>query len=194
MLQELIDTYEELKKYVFIISRGPKNKIVFRFKNENFYHLVELHKTNINMFIPDFIKTKDKKYKYIKKNVKKFDNILENQINQKDLLEFRVSTFKNILDLLKENKNTTLYDLRYVPDRSMYDGDFGLLKIYEDINCLLGLKKEEEIERTIYCAPQSWMASNRVNKLVEFKRPIYMDKIITFKAEEYKDDSNVLYV
>ena len=49
MLQNLIDTFEELKKYVFIIDRGSKGNIVIKFNNDNFYHLIGLHKTNIDI-------------------------------------------------------------------------------------------------------------------------------------------------
>ena len=45
MLKEAIDTFEELKKYVFIINRGNKPSIIIKFENENFYHLIGLHKT-----------------------------------------------------------------------------------------------------------------------------------------------------
>ena len=177
MLQELIDTFEELKKYVFIINRGSKPSIVIKFNNDNFYHLVGLHKTNIDMFFPTYIKSKDKKYKYIKKNVGKFNNILINQIKEKNSLEFRIKTFSKILDLLKGNNNTLLYNLKEKVPGSMYNGDYGLLKIYEHINCLLGLKLENEKDNVIICAPQSWMASNRVNKLIESRKPIYMENI-----------------
>lgn len=71
ILQELIDTFEELKKYVFLVDRGTKGLIAIRFNNNNFFHLVGLHKINIDMFIPQFIKTQDKKYKYIKKKCQK---------------------------------------------------------------------------------------------------------------------------
>lgn len=96
LLQELIDTFEELKKYLFIINRGNKPIIIIKFNNDNFYHLVGLHKTNLNLFFPTSIKSKAKKYKYMKSHIKKFNNILLNQIKEKDLLALRVTTFKNI--------------------------------------------------------------------------------------------------
>ena len=193
MLQDLIDTFEELKKYVFLIDRGTNCMIVIKFNNDNFYHLVGLHKTNINMFFPQYIKTQDKKYKYIKKNIKKFDNILKNQIKDKDSLELRILTFCKIKDLLTNNNNTILYSLKEKVAGSLYNGDYGLMKIYEDdIYCLLGLKEENTNENIINCAPQSWMASNRVNKLVEYKRPIYMDKIIMIPVELYNQNGNLL--
>lgn len=176
LLQELIDTYEELKKYVFIINRGSKTPIVVKFKNENFFHLVGLHKCNFDMFIPHYIKSKDKKYKYIKKNIKKFNNILTSEISSQVLLEYRVTTFHLILDLLK-SENTTLYNLQQNVVGSVYHGDFGLLKIYEKINCLLGLVINDDDKNNITCAPQSWMASVRINNLIEFKKPIYMENI-----------------
>lgn len=69
MLYNLISTYEELKKYTFIIDRGVKGILVFNFSNDNFFHLVGLQHLNVTMFIPNYIKTKDKQYKYIKKNL-----------------------------------------------------------------------------------------------------------------------------
>lgn len=61
ILQELIDTYEELKKYVYIIKRGNNTSIILKFNDSNFFHLVGLHKTHLNMFIPEYISSKAKK-------------------------------------------------------------------------------------------------------------------------------------
>lgn len=195
MLQELIDTFEELKKYVFIIDRGNNNMIVLRFNNDNFYHLVGLHKTNINMFFPEYLKTQDKKYKYLKKNVTRFDNILKNQIKDKNLLELRIKTFTRIIDLLNSNNNTILYNLKEKVPGSLYNGDYGLMKVFEDnISCLLGLKRELENDNIIYCAPQSWMASNRINRLVENKRPIYMNKIVAIPSYLYNQNENLVTI
>lgn len=192
LLEELIDTFEEVKKYVFIINRGDKKAIVIRFDNEHFFHLVGLHKTNINMFFPSYIKTQAKKYKFMKNNIQKYNNIIENQIKEKNTLELRIKTFRYILDLLKSNNNTILYNLKNPPVGSRYDGDYGLLKIYEQINCLFGLKQENENNNIIHCAPQSWMASNRVNQLVEFKKPIYMRNITTIPKEYYNINTDVI--
>lgn len=52
MLDKIIDTCEELKKYVFIIDRKDKGNIIIKFRNEYFYHLIGLQYTNIDMFIP----------------------------------------------------------------------------------------------------------------------------------------------
>ncbi len=192
MLKELIDTFEELKKYVFVIDRGSMGRIIIKFNNNNFYHLVGFHKTNINMFIPDKIKSMDKKYKYIKKNINKFDNILKNQIVEKDLLELRIKTFPKIIDLLNGN-NTSLFNLKQKIPGSMYNGDYGLLKIYEyDINCLLGLKCENSYKSDLKCAPQSWMASNRFNRLVEGKRAIYLNTIFKIPIELYNEESDLI--
>ena len=46
MLKEVIKTFEELKKYVFIINRDDKESIVIKFENSNFYHLLDLHKNH----------------------------------------------------------------------------------------------------------------------------------------------------
>lgn len=188
MLQKLIDTFEELKKYIFIIDRGYKEKIVIKFNNDNFYHLVGLHKTNIHLFFPNYIKSMDKRYKYMKKNVKKFNNILLNQISEKDSLELRIKTFPYILELLKGIDNPILYDLKQKIPGSMYNGDFGLMKIYEHIYCLFGLKNENIINNVINCAPQSWMASNRVNRLIEGRKPIYMERIYVVPLTLYNDE------
>ena len=188
MLQNLIHTFEELKKYIFIIDRGNKEKIIIKFRDEHFYHLVGLHKIHFDNFLPSYIKTKDKQYKYIKKHIDKYNNILQNQILEKDTLQYRIKTFSNILDLLKGN-NTILYNLKEKVLGSMYDGDYGLLKVYEDIYCLLGLKEFDKQKNEIYCAPQSWMANNRENYLTKFKIPIYMNTIISILVEEYKKHS-----
>ncbi len=184
MLDELIETFEELKKSVFIIDRGTQGIITIRFENKHFYHLVGLHKTNINMFFPDYLKTKDKIYKYLKKNSKKFNKILENQIQDKDSVELRIKSFHKIIELLNDSDGLTLYSLKQKVAGSMYDGDYGLLRIYEDLYCLFGLKQEDinEEKNIVYCVPQSWMASRRVNKLIEAKMPIYMNKITKLPA------------
>ncbi len=183
MLQKLIATFEELKKYIFIVDRGTKGQIIVKFRDEHFYHLIGLHKINFDYFIPSYIKTRDKQYKYIKKHVEKYNNILENQTIKKDVLLYRINTFSNLLDLLKSN-NTILYNLKEKVPGSMYDGDYGLLKIYEEMYCLLGLKETDQIDGKIYCVPQSWMANNRENNLTKYKIPLYMNKIIVMPVEQ----------
>lgn len=191
MVETLIDTFEELKKYTFVISRKDKGCIFVKFQNNNFYHLVGLHKIkNFDSYFPTHIKSKDKRYKYIKKNKDKFNNILENQLKEKNLLTLRVTTFPKILDLLKGH-NTSLYNLKPKILGSLYDGDYGLVKIYEnDICCLLGLKIDEKDDNIIKCSPNSWMASNRINKLVEFKKPIYMENISSVTIPIYDINEN----
>ena len=194
MLEELINTFEELKKYVYIIDRGKNGLLIIKFDNKNFYHLVGLHKTNIDMFIPSYIKTQDKKYKYIKKNITKFNNILENQIKEKDLLILRINTFARIKELLNNSANTMLHNLRdRKAEGSLYNGDYGLVKVFEDnISCLLGLKQESANNNIVNCAPQSWMASERINRIIEYKRPIYMKSIVAYPANLYNQDGYLI--
>lgn len=188
MVENLINTFEELKKFVFLINRGNQGFIAIRFHNDNFYHLVGLHKINFDSFFPTHIKSKDKRYKYIKKNPRKFNNILENQLKEKNLLKLRINTFNNILDLLK-GYNTSLYNLKPQIQGSLYDGDYGLMKTYEkDICCLLGLKIENVNNKITKCIPQSWMASNRINRLVEFKKPTYMEAIYIIPVDTYNEE------
>lgn len=186
MLQKAISAFEELKKYVFIIERGDNKKITLKFTNGNFYHLMGFQHTNINLFIPREITSKAAKFKYIKKNVGKFENILESEMKENERLKWRVATFCNILDLLDSEK-TVLYNLNQKTRGSLYDGDFGLMKLYETICCLLGLKIDVENEDALYCAPQSWMASTRINILIEHKRPIYMKTIFKIPIETYSE-------
>ena len=193
MLQDLIDTFEELKKYVFIIDRGNSNMLVVKFNNANFYHLAGLHKTKIDTFFPTYLKTQDKKYKYLKKNVKKFNNILENQIKEKNLLELRIKTFSRIKEILNSDNNTILSNLKIRTPGSLYNGDYGLMKLFEDnICCLLGLKEESSNNNIINCAPQSWMASSRINRLIEYKRPIYLNKIIAIPTYLYNQNETLI--
>ncbi len=192
MLQKLINTFEELKKYIFIIDRGQKGRIIIKFRDENFYHLVGLHKIHFDTFLPSYIKTKEKQYKHIKKNIEKYDNILRNQIVKKDTLKYRIEWFPKLLDLLKD-ESTTLYNLKEKVPGSMYDGDYGLLKIYEIMYCLLGLKELNSNNDKIYCAPQSFMVNNRENSLTKYKVPLYMNEIIFVPADEY-DIENEIYV
>lgn len=188
MINSSIETFEELKKYVFMIDRKDKGFIFIQFHNDNFYHLIGLHKIkNMDNYFPTHIKSKDKRYKYIKKNLTKFNNILENQTKEKDLLKLRITTFINIIDLLK-GQNTSLYNLKPQLPNSLYDGDYGLMKMYEnDICCLLGLKIENIIDNKFNCTPNSWMASNRINKLVEFKRPIYIKSISAIPIDVFNE-------
>ena len=190
MLKELIDTYEELKKYVFIINRGTKKPIIIKFNDDNFYHLVGLHKININLFFPKYIKSKAKKYKYLKKNINKFNNIIINQLQEKETLSLRMHTFKYIIDLLKNTQNTILYDLHQTPKGSMYKGDYGLLKVYQDFNCLLGLITESETESLIFCLSQSWMASYKSNRLIENKRAQYIQNISIVPMDMFNKKEN----
>ena len=190
MLQELINTFEEVKKYTYIIDRGNLEPIIIRFKNEHFYHLIGLHKINIDMFFPKQMHSKSKRYKHIKKNITKYENIINNQIKGKYLLELRIKTFHHILNMLNEVNSTTLYNLKEKVPGSVYKGDYGLLNIIENIYCLLGLKCDNTTINSSIYAPQSWMASNRANKLIYGKPPIYFKKIIAIPTSLYNDDTN----
>lgn len=192
-LQDLINTFEEVKKNVYLITRGDKTPILIQFNDDNFFHLVGLHKTNINLFMPKGIKSKTKMYKYLKGHIDKFNNILLSEVNDNELLNNRITTFHNILDLLN-GERTSLYDLCKRTDGSMYDGDFGILKIYEDINCLLGLKISTIEDNIIKCAPQSWMSSNKVNYLIKFKKPIYMEKIAVIPLSFYNKPKELVSI
>lgn len=189
-LNKIIETFEQLKKYVFIIEIGQDKKIILKFTNDNFYHLLGLHKMNLEQFFPKHIISKDKRYKYIKKNPDKFQNVIQNQFKRKDLLELRVKTFINILDLLKGEK-TSLYNFKIqgkLNSYSNYDGDFALTKTYQyDIFCLLGLKVDTTYNKYLSCIPNSWMASHRINKLVEFRKASYTDKITAVPIELFND-------
>ena len=193
LLEELINTYEKVKRNIYIIKRGNKAPIIVKFKDDNFFHLVGLHKTNMDMFIPHYITSKSKKYKYIKKYVKKFNNILISEMKENNTLQYRITSFHNIIDML-ENDNTSLYDLKYKVPGSVYDGDFGLMKIYENISCLSGLKTVEQENVSIVCAPQSWMASTKTIHLIEYKKPIYMEEITRVPIELYNEKDNLISV
>ena len=185
MLNDAIKTFEELKKFIFIIDRGTKENIVIKFENENFYHLIGLHKIRIDNFLPNKIMSKDKIYKYLKANVDKYENILEDLIKEQKRLELRITSFPYILELL-ENNSTILYNLNNErPNGSLYKGDYGLFNLFEDICCLFGLKENNKIDNIIYCAPQSWMPDNRKNNLIKYKQPIYMKKIIKIPIKLY---------
>ena len=60
-------------------------------------------------------------------------------------------------------------------------------KNYENICCLLGLKKYNMSNNIINCIPNSWMASRRINKLIEYKRPIHMENITANLESNYKE-------
>ncbi len=193
MLQELINTFEALKKYVYIIDRGSYSPIIIKFKDEHFYHLIGLHKTNIDMFFPTKMHSKDKRYKHIKKNIEKYEHIILNQTKDRNSLELRLTTFHQILNLLSGEYNTNLYNLSTKVPGSMYSGDYGLLAILENIYCLLGLRHDANCDGPIY-VPQSWMASKRVNKLTAGKPPMYFKKIIAIPTSIYSSDYNGLGV
>ena len=187
MLQEIITTFEELKKYNYLINIGKKGFINLRFQNEQFFHLLGLHKINLDIYFPLKCISKEKKYKYIKSHVEKFEKILHDKTKDNSLLKQRINTFKYIPDVLNGNE-TLLYNLQEKTNpMSLYNGDYGLLKVYLIKNannnkyntyCLLGLKVKLK-ENNIYdCVPQSWMASKRPNNLVSFRRPIYVIEYI----------------
>lgn len=75
MLQEIIDTYEYLKKYIFIIE-SEKTPIILSFQNEHFFHLLGLHKLNLDIYFPKKITNKANQYKYIKKMLKNLKMLL----------------------------------------------------------------------------------------------------------------------
>ena len=122
---------------------------------------------------------KRKKYKYIKSHIEKFEKILTDKIKDNSLLKQRINTFKYIPDILNGNK-TLLYNLHEKTNpMSLYNGDYGLLKVYTIKNtnnnkynsyCLLGLKVKIKENNIYNCVPQSWMASKRPNNLVSFRR------------------------
>ena len=193
LLQDLINTFEKLKTNVYIIDRGDKGTIIIRFKDNNFFHLVGLHKTNLNLFIPDYITSKAKIYKYIKKNVTKFNNILLSEIKDNETLQSRMYNFHKALDLLK-GKNVKLYNLHDNIPGSLYKGDYGLLKIYSGTSCLLGLVIAINNNPILTCAPQSWMVSKKNNYLIENKRAIYKENMIMIPVEKYDEINNLISV
>lgn len=202
MIQELVDTFEELKKYDYLIDMGDKGFIIIKFKNEHFYHLAGFHKLNLDIYFPQKCISKDKKYKYIKSHTEKFENILKNQIKENQLLKQRITTFKYIPSIFDE-KHTILYNLREKNNpMSLYDGDFGLMRVFqiesnannmEDIYCLLGLKNRGLLETTYNCVPQSWMADRRPNSLVQYKKPLYIKMLakLPLKITQHSENEDI---
>ena len=189
MLKDALETYEELKKYIFIINIGNDKNIILRFKNENFYHLLGLHKIKIDNFFPNKIMNKDRIYKHLKANVDKYEKILENLIKEEKRILLRISSFHYILDVLKKD-GTTLYKLtNNISNGSLYKGDYGLFKSFDEVSCLFGLIIENIENNIINCNPQSWMPSNRKNKIIEFKRPMFMKEITKIPVKVYNDMS-----
>ena len=194
ILQSLINTYEEIKKNVYLIRRGDKPPILIKFNDANFFHLVGLHKTNIILFMPNGItKSKAKIYKYLKSHTSKFNNILLSEANDNELLQNRINTFHKISELLKGN-NVSLYNLQSRVNGSVYNGDYGILKIYQDIKCFLGLKLSKQENNIIECVPQSWMSHNKVIYLIKFKKPIYMEDIIVIPLDIYNKQNELTLV
>lgn len=104
----------------------------------------------------------------------------------------RVCTFPYIVNLLCNNHtrdDIKLYNLKEKKEFSLFDGDYGLQKIYNEFYCLLGLKSTEvdKITNITQCVPQSWMASERPNKLVKNKRPMYIKSISRIPRELFND-------
>lgn len=193
ILQDLINTFEKLKQNIYLIERGDTPSLLIKFDDSNFFHLVGLHKTNIDLFMPAGIKSKAKKYKYLKGHLKRFNKILLSEIEDNELLEYRVKTFNNILDLL-DGEKISLYDLSKKIPGSIYKGNFGILKIYQNIYCLLALIINTQESNIIKCAPQSWMASNRINYLIRTRKQIYIEKITKIPIELYNEKDNLISV
>lgn len=53
----------------------------------------------------------------------------------------------------------------------------------KSIYCILGLKNQKSVSKNFLCAPQSWMASDRPNSLIEYKKPLYISAIIAIPTE-----------
>ncbi len=88
-----------------------------------------------------------------------------------------MQTFNNIIDLLNGEK-TNLYDIRGKNDGSLIKGDFGLLKIYEEIYCFLGLKKiDSPTNEDLVCTPITWLTDRKAYKRVTNKKPLYISHI-----------------
>lgn len=189
MLKEIFNTYEILNKQIFIVNGFNNLTLIIKFNNNNFYHLVGFHKTNIGLFIPYYIKSQEKKYKYIKNNLDRFENILKNQIAEKDSLYFRINYFSYILKLLG-NENIKLYNLKIKVYGSLYKGDYGLYKKIGNLNCLLCLKEYKKINNYIFCIPQSWMVSIKPNNLIENKKCFVVYNIQTISKDYEKNYIN----
>ncbi len=197
MVQELIETFEKLKQYSYFIDMGKDGLMLIEFKNENFYHLAGLHKINLSVYFPKNCISKDKQYKYIKSHADKFEKVLRNKMNENNLLKQRINTFKYIPDIFDEY-GVILYSLHDKKNpMSLYNGDFGLMKIYQQtfcdndikqIYCLLGLKNHVASEKRYACVPQSWMADTRPNSLVQYRKPLYIKSISKLPANTPFDD------
>lgn len=183
MLKELIEAFEEIKKYYVIIDRGTLNNIIIKFKDENFFHLVGLHKTKLGMFIPIQFKSKSKQYKYVKSHIDKYEAIFQNQLKEYSSIKLRASTLKDIKNIF-DNDSSLLYNLKIKTKGSQYNGDYGILKIQNKMYYLLGLKENDIQNNIIYCAPQSWMVSRSINKIVYGRNPIYKKDILLLSKEE----------
>lgn len=184
MLNDLINFFEDIKQYYIIINRGTKDTIVIKFKDENFFHLVGLHKTQFGRFIPEQIKGRTRQYKYIKAHIDKYEPIFKNQVQEYSSIKLRVSTFNKIKDMF-DNNNTALYNLKVRTLDSMYNGDYGLQRIMDKMYHLLGLKEDVIENNIIYCAPQSWMVSRSINKIIYGRNSIYKKDILLLNKEEY---------
>ena len=186
MLKKLIDIYEEIKENVYIIDRGTLEPIIIKFSSENFYHLIGLHKLNIDMFFPRNMKSKDKRYKHMKKNTEKYENIIKNQIKGKHTLELRINTFPNIKNLFDD---VSLYNLKQAKITPLYKGDYGLLKLFDNIYCLLGIKMIDYKELYLY-TPQTWIADKRI--LIK-QTPKYYKSIIIIPKTVFGDNCINIY-
>lgn len=74
-----------------------------------------------------------------------------------------MKTFSNIEDLLNGVK-TNLFDIRGSNDGSLIKGEYGLLKIYEDVYCFLGLKVDNENDNATHCVPLTWISDRKAYK------------------------------
>ena len=144
MIQELIDTFEELKKKKYFIDMGKGGLILIEFNDENFYHLAGLHKVDLSIYFPKGCISKEKQYRYIKTHVNKFEKVLLNKIKENRLLTQRIKTFKYIPDIFK-NIGVNLYNVRENKQTmSLYNGDYAISKTYQEI------QKNGKI-KSIYC-------------------------------------------
>ena len=103
------------------------------------------------MSTPPFSNKIDSKYKYLKSHAKKFNSILQAELNGKTTLMFRINTFSN--SLLHDNEKTMLYKMNEKVNGSLYNGDFSLYKLCNNMYCLLGLICERKINNEFFLYP-----------------------------------------
>ena len=154
-LAQAIASFEELKKYKFIITTKKYGSLVLEFYNHHFKHLFGIQ--YMNLILPENIKSSAALYRYLVKKHSKFEEQINLQIKNNEQLENRVKQFV-LIDRLLYSVDLKLYKQHMPKNGSMLNVNFILYS--EQLGYKLMLALNENTDNTV--SPSSWMVESRL--------------------------------